>query len=420
MKLETSRHLLLRSFMTLAVAGAAVGQGPESSVTCTEGVEPLLMSYGQHTVSCQIDTPTDIDQFQFVAATGDSFRISVLGGGCLDPVIELRAPSSAIVPLSASSCATGFCTNCSFTGTNTALPESGIYGLIVFDAGNDEAGTYVFQIERIPPPTAPPALSYGPTVSDAIDPITDVDFYTFTGQAGALIRILGTAAGCLDLRMEIIDPNGASFTPASGTTDCNTGFCTGCSASADFNVTVSGEYLLFVYDAGGDETGNYTFSVNCLFGSCPNPPGYCYGDATCPCANPGAANHGCANSIFAAGALLQSAGNASVAADTVVLTTSSMSGTASLYFQGTGTADMPFDDGKLCLSGTLLRVGLKINAQGMSSNPSGVDFPISVKGALPPTGGTRYYQTVYRNSDPGFCTPSTTNRSNGLTIHWQP
>lgn len=151
--------------------------------------------------------------------------------------------------------------------------------------------------------------------------------------------------------------------------------------------------------------------------------GYCFGDGSselCPCANAGWSDHGCRNSIYASGAQLAYFGNASVGSDTLVLTASSMSGNTSLYFQGSGTADVPFDDGKICVGGTLLRVGLKGVAGGSSWNPTELDSPISVKGALPPAGGTRHYQVVYRNSDPSFCTPATTNRTNGVTVVWVP
>jgi hypothetical protein len=76
----------------------------------------------------------------------------------------------------------------------------------------------------------------------------------------------------------------------------------------------------------------------------------------------------------------------------------------------------------LCVGGALLRVGQKSVVNGSSMNPSGVDFPLSVKGAIPPSGGTRYYQVSYRHANPVcFPTPvSNTNRTNGLTITWTP
>lgn len=150
--------------------------------------------------------------------------------------------------------------------------------------------------------------------------------------------------------------------------------------------------------------------------------GFCFGDGTgtaCPCGNSGANGRGCANSVFPAGGLLAATGSASVSADTVLLTTSSLSGGLAVYFQATGQGSVAVDDGLDCLSGVRVRVGNKTVVGGVSTNPSGVDLPISVKGGVPPAGATRVYQAVYRNAA-AFCTPFVTNRTNGVAIVWTP
>jgi len=45
---------------------------------------------------------------------------------------------------------------------------------------------------------------------------------------------------------------------------------------------------------------------------------------------------------------------------------------------------------------------------------------ISVRGALPAAGATRYYQVFYRNAAPAFCPPGTANYTNGVAIVWTP
>ena len=75
---------------------------------------------------------------------------------------------------------------------------------------------------------------------------------------------------------------------------------------------------------------------------------YCFGDGSgtaCPCGNTGAPGHGCANSIYAAGGLLTATGVASVSADTVVLSGSSMPSSTALYFQGTAKTGVVLADG---------------------------------------------------------------------------
>ncbi len=153
---------------------------------------------------------------------------------------------------------------------------------------------------------------------------------------------------------------------------------------------------------------------------------YCFGDGStqveCPCNNQGISGQGCANLIYPRGAQLSATGTSSVSADTVVLQASGMSGAQSWFFQSTEQTAQPWGYGLLCMSGSLLRVGQKALVNGSSTNPSATDLPLSVKGAIPPSGGTRHYQVSYRQANPP-CTPpptSNTNRTNGLTIVWTP
>jgi hypothetical protein len=148
---------------------------------------------------------------------------------------------------------------------------------------------------------------------------------------------------------------------------------------------------------------------------------YCFGTpAACPCGNGGAPGNGCANSVFAGGANLAAAGLASVSADSVVLTASSMPAGPGLYFQGTTQPTVVFGDGVKCVGGSVIRLAVKISgATGTSSYPVAGDPSVSLKGAIPAGGGTRFYQVWYRNAGP-FCTPSTFNLTNGLAIVWTP
>jgi hypothetical protein len=98
--------------------------------------------------------------------------------------------------------------------------------------------------------------------------------------------------------------------------------------------------------------------------------------------------------------------------------------TVTMYLQGTvkilGGQGTVFGDGLRCVTGQVIRLGLETNVGGASSygGPEG-DIPISVRGNLPASGGTRYYQAWYRNAA-SFCTSNTFNLSNGLEIVWLP
>jgi len=87
-----------------------------------------------------------------------------------------------------------------------------------------------------------------------------------------------------------------------------------------------------------------------------------------------------------------------------------------LYLQGTAPAAAPFGDGLSCAGGTIVRLGTKGNVSGGSAYPLVGDPPISVRGACS-AGDVRVYQCWYRNAA-DFCTSSTFNLTNGLSVQW--
>jgi hypothetical protein len=111
-----------------------------------------------------------------------------------------------------------------------------------------------------------------------------------------------------------------------------------------------------------------------------------------------------------------------VGSDTIVLTTTGMPNGPGLYFQGdtkaVGGAGFSFGDGLLCASGTIIRLGVKFSAGGVSSYPGGGDPALSVSGALVP-GDTRYYQQWFRDAIT-FCTSATFNLTNAMQVSWLP
>jgi hypothetical protein len=151
---------------------------------------------------------------------------------------------------------------------------------------------------------------------------------------------------------------------------------------------------------------------------------FCFGD-WCPCGNAGASGNGCATSFQPAGANLASSGTASVVADTVVLTGSGLSNSVVTFFQGTGSVfdamygASAFGDGRRCVTGSVIRLGAIQASSGIAVYPGLSDQPISLRGAIPALGGRRMYQVWYRNAAT-FCTASTFNLTNALSVNWQP
>lgn len=149
---------------------------------------------------------------------------------------------------------------------------------------------------------------------------------------------------------------------------------------------------------------------------------FCPGGGACPCAGnlPG---HGCQNSFGTGGGLLAGFGTASVTNDTLVLAASFLpTTTTTLFIQGEAeVAPFASGDGQLCTGVNLIRLGPKAAQCGRASFPDtlGFDPRISVRGAIPATGGTRYYQAFYRNAAP-YCVAATFNFTSGWKVTWAP
>jgi hypothetical protein len=152
---------------------------------------------------------------------------------------------------------------------------------------------------------------------------------------------------------------------------------------------------------------------------------YCFGipGSACPCANFGLPGNGCEHSFGLGGGNLSGSGNPIVSADSLGLTASNLPPvTTILFFQAPAQNlfGAVFGDGLLCTAGAVIRLGARITAGGTASwgAPFGT-LPISVGGAVPAVGGTRYYQGWYRNNAP-YCTPARFNMTNGYAVVWVP
>jgi hypothetical protein len=146
---------------------------------------------------------------------------------------------------------------------------------------------------------------------------------------------------------------------------------------------------------------------------------FCFGDTGCPCGNNSAPAEfaGCRNSTNFGGKLV-GVGNTSVSSDGLSLQLSNLTGLITVTFQSQAISPTPFTDGIKCISGTLIRIGNASISGGNATYPTGAQPLVSVKGLVPPTGGVRYYQTIYRNVT-GPC-GTRLNITNGLSVVWQP
>jgi len=150
-----------------------------------------------------------------------------------------------------------------------------------------------------------------------------------------------------------------------------------------------------------------------IYCTCDHNNGPCYASVQ----NSGP-QRGCVNSAPGnTGAQLTAVGVPSVLTGVVSLIATDMTGPG-LFFQGTGKVDIPFGDGRLCVGGSIIRMGVVFPVGGVAAYP-GASTPIQIAGAIPFFGGVRNYQVWYRDSGP-HCTIETFNLTNGYTINWAP
>lgn len=161
-------------------------------------------------------------------------------------------------------------------------------------------------------------------------------------------------------------------------------------------------------------------------GATPSGAAFCFGDGsggTCPCGNTTGETEyvGCANSAGTGGGL-RGDGTASTSADSLVLQAFGMTNSTALYVVAGSSANSgagnAFSDGLLCLSGPVVRVGVKSNANGASSCPGpGEPSVATLSSGFP--GSTRYFQVLYRDVFE-YCKQTSYNLTNAVAVTYGP
>ncbi|MBI5361899.1 MAG: choice-of-anchor E domain-containing protein [Planctomycetes bacterium] len=148
----------------------------------------------------------------------------------------------------------------------------------------------------------------------------------------------------------------------------------------------------------------------------------CSGDpqvgwGNCPCGWGGGPS--CGNSVNTLGAAMAANGVGAVANDTIAFQTFGLPNSSAIFLQGDQlTTQTTFGDGLRCVDGNLIRLGTAVIQGGQAGYPGPGQLPVSVRGqVVAPC--TRYYQTYYRNAA-NYCTPGTSNLSDGIALYWTP
>jgi Bacterial pre-peptidase C-terminal domain len=236
------------------------------TVACTPS--PMAIEYGQ-LVECEINPAGDVDTFTFSGAAGDQIVIALLGK-TLDsgPCVTLLNPAGAVVI--AEQC--NVFPDTHFVMIRTVLTVSGTYSVLVNEHDNNELNEYLLTVVRESPPDptsptgvipaiactpSPMAIEYGQLIQCEIDPIGDVDTFTFSGAAGDQIVII-LHGRSLDSGpcATLIDPNNAVVVPEQ------------CNVFPDTNfvmirtlLTLSGSYAVVINEHANNELNRYLVAV---------------------------------------------------------------------------------------------------------------------------------------------------------------
>jgi hypothetical protein len=310
-------------------------------------------------------------------------------------------------------------------------------GITFSNMNNGLGGTPNFVIEQadgtltgMPGFTTPMTLGFGgysPGPGAAFSRIISFDITPSQGASAASLQMFefGSYAG----NTITLQALAGATVVASQTITIPSGF-----AIHHYAFSVSGASFdhLHVLGAGPQDNGAFFALVDhVVIAGEPGTP-FCPGDGTgptpCPCANSGASDHGCNNSIGTGGAELAASGTTSP--DTVVLTSSDeLASSLSIFLQGTVALATPvsFGDGVRCVGGVLKRLYVKNASSGTAFAPdfAGGDPSITTQSAALgdpiPSGATRFYQVYYRDPSTTFCPApigNTFNVSNGRSIVW--
>ena len=120
---------------------------------------------------------------------------------------------------------------------------------MVSDVGGDETGPYTAMVQRLNDPGAALPLAFGGTATASLDTFGEMDSYSFTANAGDVVRARMSMQSSLhDPRVELFDPFGVLVASAETVNSQST---------LEHQVASSGSFLVLMSDVGGDDTGAY-------------------------------------------------------------------------------------------------------------------------------------------------------------------
>jgi YD repeat-containing protein len=211
-----------------------------------------VLNFGD-SVSDSIEPSTALNSYTFAGEAGDLIfvRMSESSNTAgFNPTLNIYAPDGSLVS-TATDISSAFI-------EGMPLEQTGTYTLFATDVNGDTTGQYSLSLQSLRTPGNATVLNFGESVEGSITPKSELEVYTFVGEAGDLIFVRmsesSNTAG-FNPTLNIYAPDGSLVSTA---TDISSAFIEG------MPLEQTGTYTLFATDVNGDTTGQYSLSLQSL------------------------------------------------------------------------------------------------------------------------------------------------------------
>jgi len=236
--------------IAIVIATHVLAQVTETPLQCN-GDSDAIIAYG-NSIQCSISTVGDLDNITFEGIATETVVVATqkLAGEGI-PVFRILAPDGALLADW-------------FNLSRVTLTQTGTHTILMAENAGDQLVDYTVTLERIAPtsPTAQP-IGFGQPVTERVDPLADLDPFSFTGTAGDSVTVtVSTVTGDGSPVFQIFAPDG--FLLADWT------------SSTQVTLTQTGAHTILVAESFLDQTVDYSLLLQCISGVCgsttPPPP----------------------------------------------------------------------------------------------------------------------------------------------------
>jgi hypothetical protein len=188
-----------------AAAPAAQAQTlPGSGGSQLPGVcAPITLSYGAAPAAGTITAAGDAGCYRFTGAAGDRVRVRLVRtAGALDPVVTVTQPGGSRV-----------CGPAPSDDTTCTLSATGLHSIVVGDAAGTGTGAYAIAIQRLNAPVGCAPIAFGLAPLTSVAAAGEADCWRFSGAPRDRVRLRLITATGVDLRGEVLRPDGTTLCP---------------------------------------------------------------------------------------------------------------------------------------------------------------------------------------------------------------